>query len=77
MIRLNFHVFERPDEGLKPLGFLRTLLIVISTHLGVRSRKNRVDDFNRANGLHIFVAGVIYFACIIFGLIMLVRYLAG
>lgn len=65
--------FERPQAGEKPIGFLRLLVILISTHIGVRSRVNREEDFRRANGLHVFIAGVIYFLLIIGGLILLVN----
>ena len=65
--------FERPDPEEKPLTLIDTLVIVLSTHLGVRSAEKRRSDFRRANGLHVFVAGVIYFLVLIIGLILLVR----
>lgn len=65
--------FARPDANEKPLTIRETLIIVLSTHLGVRSSAKRQDDFRRANGLHLFLAGILYFALVVFGLIVLVR----
>lgn len=67
--------FERPDDNEKPLSFFETLIIIFSTHLGVRPKARREEDFRRANGLHLFIAGVIYFALLITALIFLVRYI--
>lgn len=61
----------------KPLGFLRVLVILVSSHIGVRSRANREEDFRRANGLHIFIAAVAYFLMIIGALIFLVNVIVG
>jgi hypothetical protein len=69
--------FERPDPGEKPLSLMETMLIVVSSHLGVRTKEKLQDDFRRANGLHLFIAGAIYFALIIAGLIALVIYISG
>lgn len=66
--------FERPDPHEKPLSFWESLLIVLSSHLGVRSAAKRQEDFRRANGLHLFIVGIVYFAAMIIGLIMLVRF---
>ena len=68
--------FERPDDGEKPLGFWRTLLVVVSSHLGVRPREKRQEDFRRANGLHVFIAAVIYFVILLILLVMLVNYIS-
>lgn len=65
--------FERPDEGEEPLGFWETLLIVFSTHLGVRPKAKREEDFRRANGLHLFVAGVVYFVILLVLMVVLVN----
>ncbi|MFT5580737.1 MAG: hypothetical protein ACI9WS_003505 [Paraglaciecola psychrophila] len=65
--------FERPEQDEAPLGFWRIVLVVISTHLGVRSRQRREEDFRRANGLHIFIAGIIYFLALLVGLVVLVN----
>lgn len=67
--------FERPDPSEKPLSFWESLAIVLSSHLGVRSAKKRQEDFRRANGLHLFIAGIIYFVVLIVGLIVLVRFI--
>jgi hypothetical protein len=69
--------FERPDASEKPHSFFEILIIVMSTHLGVRPKAKREDDFRRANGLHLFIAGIIYFALLIAGLIFLVRYIVS
>lgn len=69
--------FERPDAGEKPLSLLETLGIVVSSHLGVRTKDKLQEDFRRANGLHLFIAGLFYFALIIAGLIALVIYISG
>lgn len=69
--------FEPPDADQQPLGFWRVLLIVLSTHLGVRKRSARADDFKRADGRQLFIAGLVYFALLLFGLILLVNYLAS
>jgi hypothetical protein len=68
--------FERPDAGEKPHTLWETFVIILSTHLGVRTKAQREEDFRRANGLHLFIAGIFYFALIIVGLIFLVRYVS-
>ena len=67
--------FERPDSKEKPLSFWESLGVVLSSHLGVRSAEKRQEDFRRANGLHLFIAGIVYFAAVIIGLIVLVRFI--
>lgn len=63
------------DRGAKrPLSFKELAAIVLSGHLGVRKREQRVEDFDRANGLHVFLAAVCYFALVVTGLILLVIY---
>jgi Protein of unknown function (DUF2970) len=69
--------FEKPDDNAKPVGFWGMLFIILSTHLGVRTRQQREDDFKRVNGLHVFIGGVVYFVIIITGLVFLVRYLTS
>ena len=65
------------DDNRKPLSFRETFSIIIAGHLGVRKREQRVNDFHRANGLHIFIAAALYFAVIVFGVVMLVRYITA
>jgi hypothetical protein len=65
--------FAQPDPGQEPLGYWRMLLIILSTHLGVRNKQQRADDFSRANGLHIFIGGVVYFMLVISGLLLLIK----
>lgn len=69
--------FERPDADVRPLTLRETLVIVLATHLGVRTRARREEDFRRANGLHLFVAGVIYFLLLVGLLVLLATYLSG
>jgi hypothetical protein len=68
--------FERPDPNEKPLSFWETLVVVLSSHLGVRSSEKREEDFRRANGLHLFVAGAVYFVLLIIGLVVLVQFVS-
>lgn len=68
--------FERPHEDEKPLNLWQTLLIVLSSHLGVRPKEKRDEDFRRANGLHVFIAAVVYFVVILVLLVMLVNYIS-
>jgi hypothetical protein len=67
------------DDGANkpPLSLKELLVIILSGHLGVRKREQRANDFGRANGLHVFVAAVLYFALVLTGLIILVRYITG
>jgi DUF2970 family protein len=67
--------FERPDQHERPLTLLETLLVVLSAHLGVRTKAQREQDFRRANGLHLFIAAILYFSAVIAGLIFLVKYI--
>jgi Protein of unknown function (DUF2970) len=65
------------DVGHKqPLSLKELLVIILSGHLGVRKREQRVNDFDRANGLQVFLVAVLYFALIVMGLIVLVSYIA-
>ena len=66
----------RPVEP-KPYGFWRTVVIVLSGHLGVRPSHKREEDFRRANGVHVFVVALMYFILVICGLIVLVNIIAG
>ncbi len=68
--------FERPDDDQEPLGFWQTLVIVMSSHLGVRPRDKRHEDFRRANGLHVFVAGVVYFVVLLVVLVLFVNWVS-
>lgn len=68
--------FERPAAEERPHTLLETLGIVLSTHLGVRSSAKREEDFRRANGLHLFIAGIVYFALVVAGLVALVIYIS-
>lgn len=69
--------FAQPDVNEKPLTLRETLLIVLSTHLGVRTARQREEDFRRASGLKLFIAGVIYFAALLIALVTLVIFIAG
>ncbi len=61
----------------QPYGLWRTMIIVLSGHLGVRPAHKRKEDFERANGVHVFAVAVLYFALVIAGLIILVNVVAG
>jgi hypothetical protein len=65
------------DDPKPPLSVKELLVIILSGHLGVRKREQRINDFGRANGLQVFVAAALYFALIVTGLIVLVSYIAG
>lgn len=67
--------FERPAQDERPLSLFETFMIVLSAHLGVRTRKKRQDDFRRANGFYLFLAGIVYFLLLIVGLVVLARLL--
>lgn len=69
--------FGRPDAGEEPLGFWRLVVITLSGHIGVRPRAKRHEDFRRANGLHVFIAAIMYFLMIIAALIVLTNHIAG
>jgi hypothetical protein len=68
---------ERATQHPQPsnYGFWKTVVIVVCGHIGVRPSAQRKIDFERANGLHVFVVAVIYFALIIGGLIYLVNHI--
>jgi hypothetical protein len=68
--------FERPDPGEKPHTIFETFGIVIASHLGVRTKAKREEDFRRANGLYVFICAILYFATVLAGLITLVRYIS-
>jgi hypothetical protein len=65
---------EKDSDAKRPLSFRELIIIILSGHIGVRKREQRVNDFGRANGLHVFIAAVIYFALVVTGLIILVNY---
>jgi hypothetical protein len=68
---------EKPFTKPEPYGFWRTFVIVLCGHLGVRPAHKRVEDFQRANGVHVFAVAVMYFVLVIIGLIVLVNIIAG
>jgi hypothetical protein len=67
---------ENGADARHPLTVKELAVIVLSGHLGVRKREQRVEDFDRANGLHVFLAAAFYFALVVTGLIFLVTYIA-
>ncbi|MEZ5572818.1 MAG: DUF2970 domain-containing protein [Halioglobus sp.] len=67
---------DNDSDAKRPLSFRELLTIILSGHLGVRKREQRVNDFGRANGLHVFAAAILYFALVVTGLIILVSYIA-
>ena len=60
-----------------PLSLKETLSILMAGHIGVRKAEQRAEDFRRASGLRIFIAAALYFAVIVVGLIVFVRYVTG
>lgn len=68
--------FAQPDANEKPLTLRETLIIVLSAHLGVRTARQREEDFRRASGRNLFIAGVIYFAALLAAMIWLVTFIA-
>jgi hypothetical protein len=68
--------FGRPDPGETPLGFWRLVIITLSGHIGVRPRAKRHEDFRRANGLHVFITAIAYFALVVAALIALTNFIA-
>ncbi|MFA7555497.1 MAG: DUF2970 domain-containing protein [Spongiibacteraceae bacterium] len=68
--------FERPEDGEKPLNIWQVLIVVLSSHLGVRPKDKRQEDFRRANGLHVFIAAAIYFLMVLALLVWLVNYIS-
>ncbi|OUS12752.1 hypothetical protein A9Q89_04980 [Gammaproteobacteria bacterium 53_120_T64] len=65
------------DEKPAAYGFWKTVLIVLSGHIGVRTTVQKRADFERANGVYVFFIAVIYFLLLIAGLIVLVNYISG
>ncbi|MFA5496440.1 MAG: DUF2970 domain-containing protein [Porticoccaceae bacterium] len=68
---------NQAETGLEPYGFWRTLVIVLSGHLGVRPSHKRREDFQRARGPYVFAVALLYFALVICGLIVLVNIIGG
>ena len=60
-----------------PLSLKETLSILLAGHIGVRKAEQRAEDFRRARGLRVFIAAALYFAVIVVGLIVFVRYVTG
>ncbi len=58
-------------------GLWRAFIIVLSGHLGVRTRKQREEDFAKANGLHVLIVALTYFLVIVTALIVFVRFVSG
>lgn len=69
--------FGRPDPGETPLGFRHLLMITLSGHIGVRSQAKRHEDFRRANGLHVFMAAIVYCLLVVTALILLTHRIAA
>jgi hypothetical protein len=59
------------------LSLKETLSILVAGHIGVRKAEQRAEDFRRASGLRIFIAAALYFAVIVVGLIVFVRYVTS
>lgn len=81
---MNNRMAKEPEEELPPvkpasppLSLKETLSILMAGHIGVRKAEQRAEDFRRASGLRIFIAAALYFAVIVVGLIVFVRYVTG
>ena len=66
-----------PESEPAPLSLRETFSILVAGHIGVRKAERRAEDFRRANGLRIFIAAALYFAVIVAGLIVFVRYITS
>ncbi len=53
------------------------MVILLSNHIGVRSRVSREEDYRRANGLHTSIPAVLYFFPVICFLILLVNWITS
>jgi Protein of unknown function (DUF2970) len=60
-----------------PLSLRETLSIIVAGHIGVRKAAQRAEDFERASGLRIFISAALYFAVVVAGLIVFVRYVTS
>jgi|TARA_B110000908_G_scaffold82089_1_gene98323 hypothetical protein len=65
--------FERPDDGEESLSLWQTIIVVLSSHIGVRPKASRENDFRRANGLHVFIVALMYFFVVLVLLVILVN----
>ena len=77
MDEVNDQAENNDCDSKQPLSIRELAIVILSGHLGVRKRAQRVNDFERANGLHVFFAAAFYFALIVTGLIFLVNYIAS
>lgn len=66
---------QQPAE-LTPLSLRETLSILVAGHIGVRKATQRKEDFRRAKGVKLFFAALAYFSIVVFGLVLLVRYIS-
>jgi hypothetical protein len=65
------------QEMNKPLTMKELLIIVLCGHVGVRKREQREKDFERADGLQVFMVAALYFAMIVVGLVFMVVYITA
>ncbi|MEH6909727.1 MAG: DUF2970 domain-containing protein [Oceanicoccus sp.] len=65
--------FERPDDDEQGLSLWQTIVVVLSSHIGVRPKAKREEDFRRANGLHVFIVALMYFFFVLVLLVLLVN----
>ena len=59
------------------LTLLNLIGSVILGALGVQTTERRERDFQQGSGWHFFIAGAVFFICVVVGLIMLVNYIAN
>ena len=68
---------DKPPKANGDYGLWETMIIVFSGHIGVRTRKQREQDFAKANGLHVFIAAATYFLLVVIALIFFVRFVSA
>ena len=67
----------QPEVDKPRLTLLSLIGSVILGALGVQTTERRERDFQQGNGWHFFIGGVIFFICVVVGLIMLVNHIAN
>jgi hypothetical protein len=77
MIKKSETESPEPKPTPAPLSLRETFSILLAGHIGVRKAEQRAEDFRRASGVRIFIAAVLYFAAVVVGLILFVRYVTS
>lgn len=61
------------DQGVKKSNFLRTIVAVLWSFIGIRKRSGFEEDIANIKPLHILAAGVVMALMFVIGLIVLVN----